>query len=97
MNHATTISPLMGKRTHDMSIAWEAPPSLQHRVVRNDAVQHDDAAPVWAVTMPADLEPTRAPEPFREPLQGLSVRDIDEPEVFNVFFGGAAALRRRAA
>jgi len=25
------------------------------------------------------------------------VRDIDEPEIFNVYFGAAAAPRRRAA
>jgi len=31
---------------------------------------------------------------FREPLEGLSVRDIDEPEIFNVFFGDGRAAPR---
>jgi len=97
MNHAAKIPPLTRSRTPDMSIAWEAPPSLQHLVVRTDAAQHDGDAPTWAATMPASLETMSAPATFREPLQGLSVRDIDEPEIFNVFFGDGAAPLRRAA
>jgi len=31
---------------------------------------------------------------FHEPLEGLSVRDIDEPEIFNVFFGDGRAAPR---
>ena len=38
MNTAATTTPLQGQRTPDMSIAWEAQPSLQHLVVRHDAV-----------------------------------------------------------
>ena len=46
-------------------------------------------------TMPASLEDMHEPLTFREPLEGLSVRDIDEPEIFRVFFGetGTAAAR----
>jgi hypothetical protein len=95
MNTAATPTSLHGRPTPDMSIAWEAPPSLQHLVVRND----DDAgqAPTWAETMPVTLEAMSAPVVFREPLAGLSVRDIDEPEIFNAFFGANPAPRRRAA
>jgi hypothetical protein len=97
MNTAATTAPLHGKRTPDMSIAWEAPPSLQHLVVRTDDAHID--VPTWAETMPVSLEAMNAPAVFREPLQGLSVRDIDEPEIFQVFFGDAstkAPLRRAA-
>jgi hypothetical protein len=97
MNHAAKFSPLMGKRPPDMAIAWEATPSLQHLVVRADDVRHEDAAPTWAETMPVSLEALSAPEIFHEPLEGLSVRDIDEPEIFQVLFGGSAAPLRHAA
>jgi len=95
MNTATTTTPLQGQRTPDMSIAWEAQPSLQHLVVRHDGVAD---APTWAETMPVSLEAMNAPVVFREPLEGLSVRDIDEPEIFAVFFGDErkAPLRRAA-
>jgi hypothetical protein len=92
MNAAAT-SPLKAQRTPDMSIAWEAPPSLQHLVVRSDSAVE---GPTWAETMPVSLEAMSEPVVFREPLEGLSVRDIDEPEIFNVFFGGSGAPRRRA-
>jgi len=88
------ISPLTAQRTPDMSIAWEAQPSLQHLVVRTDGAAE---APNWAETMPASLEAVSAPVVFREPLEGLSVRDIDEPEIFKVFFGDRATSLRRAA
>jgi len=89
MNNAFKISNLMGKRAPDMGIDWEFQPSLQHLVKR------DDDGPTWAETMPVSLEAMHAPVTFREPLEGLSVRDIDEPEIFRVFFGetGTAAAR----
>lgn len=92
--NAANISPLKAQRTPDMSIAWDAPPSLQHLVVRTDGAA---AAPTWAETMPLSLEAMSTPAVFHEPLQGLSVRDLDEPEIFNIFFGGNAAPLRRAA
>ena len=96
MNTAANTTSLQGKRTPDMSIAWEAQPSLQHLVVRTDD-GHDGAAPTWAETMPVSLDAMNAPAVFREPLEGLSVRDIDEPEIFQVFFGDSKAPLRRAA
>ena len=97
MNNATKISPLMGTRSPDMAIAWEATPSLRHLVVRADDPPHDDAAPVWAETMPVSLEATSAPTTFSEALEGLSVRDIEEPDIFKVFFGdGQSPLRHGA-
>ncbi|HEY9029683.1 MAG TPA: hypothetical protein VIP05_35675 [Burkholderiaceae bacterium] len=96
--NAAKISPPPAQRTPDMSIAWEAQPSLQHLVVRTDGAPHDGGAPTWAETMPVSLEAMNAPVIFHEPLEGLSVRDIDEPEIFNVFFGkDAKAPLRRAA
>ena len=83
MNTAFKISNRLGKRPPDMSIDWEFQPSLQHRVVRTDAT------PNWAETMPAAFDAIEEPAHFREPLEGLSMRDIDEPEIFRLFFGDA--------
>jgi hypothetical protein len=91
MNTANKISNLMGKRAPDMSFEWEFQPSLQHRVVRAEA----DLAG-WAETMPAELGAIQEPATFREPLEGLSMRDIDEPEIFRLFFGEAEAAGARA-
>ncbi len=93
MNNAAKISTLLGKRTPDMSIDWEFQPSLQH-LVKRDVVPQD--AQNWAETMPAAFDATPEPATFCEPLEGLSMRDIDEPEIFRVFFGEAEAPAARA-
>jgi hypothetical protein len=93
MNNAFNISNLLGKRAPDMGIDWEVQPSLQHLVKRTESACSD--APTWAATMPASLEDMNEPVTFREPLEGLSVRDIDEPEIFRVFFGETAAPAAR--
>jgi hypothetical protein len=41
----------------------------------------------WDNTAPADLEMPAPTEPFRETLQGLSMREVREPDVFRHFFG----------
>jgi hypothetical protein len=94
MTTAFKISNLMGKRTPDMTIDWEFQPSLQHRVVRTEEAH--GATPSWAETMPAAFDATPEPVAFREPLEGLSMRDIDEPEIFRLFFGEAEAAGARA-
>ena len=95
MNNATKTFTLQSKRTPDMSIDWEFQPSLQHLVKRADAGPQDDA-PTWAETMPATFEATHEPVTFREPLEGLSMRDLDEPEIFRVFFGETETPAARA-
>ncbi|MDQ6627572.1 MAG: hypothetical protein M3Z29_03855 [Pseudomonadota bacterium] len=42
---------------------------------------------VWDATRPATLEPAVSSGPFREPLRGVAVREVEEPEVFRHFFG----------
>jgi len=41
----------------------------------------------WANTIPAGLDARVPPELVCEPLLGLSIREMAEPEVFNHFFG----------
>jgi hypothetical protein len=42
--------------------------------------------------MPAPFEASLPSEPFKESLRGLAVREVQEPEVFRLFFGNK--LRR---
>ena len=94
MNIASKLSSLRGNQAPDRGIEWEVQPSLQHLVVRTDAANH--GAPTWAETMPVSFDALNEPVKFREPLEGLSVRDIDEPEIFRVFFGEASPAAARA-
>lgn len=94
MNNALKISNLLGKRVPDMGIDWEFQPSMQHLVVRTESAHQD--TPTWAETMPASLDAFDEPVTFREPLEGLAVRDIHEPEIFLAFFGDKTAVAARA-
>ena len=67
------------------SIEWEELPSLAQRVRPSTAVH---TGVPWDATRPADLErPTPPSQPFREPLHGVAIREVLEPEVFRHFFG----------
>jgi hypothetical protein len=92
LNNVFNFPSLRGKPGPDMTIAWEIQPSLQHRVVRAASAPPD--APVWADTMPAAFDALDDPLAFSEPMQGLSIRDIHEPEVFRAFFGDARGATR---
>ena len=41
----------------------------------------------WDATRPAELEPASVSQPFREPLEGVAIREVMEPDVFRHFFG----------
>jgi hypothetical protein len=62
--------------------AFEA---AQNRAAAAQGPNATDFNTAWGVTMPACLEP--APQPFLEPLHGLAMREVDEPELFRHFFG----------
>ena len=47
----------------------------------------------YGVTMPAPFEPAPPSEAFNEPLRGMAVREVREPEVFRLFFGGKVKQR----
>ncbi|KQU77839.1 MULTISPECIES: hypothetical protein [unclassified Rhizobacter] len=66
-------------------IEWEDMPSLP--VSRSKGPQAEDG-PAWKNTMPASMmDVAQPPKPFREALDGLSMREVDEPEIFQHFFG----------
>jgi hypothetical protein len=41
----------------------------------------------WDTTRPAAFDAAAQPQPFREALNGLAIREVTEPEVFRHFFG----------
>jgi hypothetical protein len=41
----------------------------------------------WDSTRPAELEIAVVSAPFREPLEGVAIREVNEPDVFRHFFG----------
>jgi hypothetical protein len=92
LNNALNFSSLRGRPGPDRTIAWEMQPSLQHLVVRSESGQHD--APTWAETTPVPFDAFDEPSAFSEPLEGLSMRDIHEPEIFRAFFGDGSAAAR---
>jgi hypothetical protein len=94
MNNAFKISTAHARRTPDMGIDWEFQPSLQHLVLpAESARQH---APAWAETMPVSFEAMNESTVFQEPFKGLSVREMNEPEIFRLFFGGSERAGARA-
>jgi hypothetical protein len=91
-------------RRHGEGIEWEELPSLAdslaQRLVSYDPRQRIAAGSTlsefelrfgssWDNTLPASLDPAPQPEPFRETLRGLVMREVREPEVFRHFFGAA--------
>lgn len=65
-----------------------------HRGANDSAFMNSTSfASPWDNTMPAALDPTPVSQPFREPLQGLVTREINEPDVFHHFFGSLDSLR----
>jgi hypothetical protein len=75
-------------------IEWEEMPSLlpveSGRLSDERAPARQASADVeqaWGVTMPAEFDARPQPVTFREPLHGLAMREVTEPEVFRHFFG----------
>ena len=87
------------------AIEWEELPSLAgsvaHRPVERGALSRAGAgfesaatsAAPWNSTLAASLDtlpPSPPSQPFREALSGLSMREVNEPDVFRHFFGAPA-------
>jgi hypothetical protein len=83
---------------HKDTIEWEEMPSLvaprmaparapqvhTEPMLRAQAAEFNTA---WGVTMPAHLDTTPQPAPFREAIRGLVTREMNEPDLFREFFG----------
>jgi hypothetical protein len=98
MYHAHPLSTRTASRhaaIHARAIEWEELPSLAELVRELVASQREggyvaEFGSAWANTMPADLDTITPSQPFREPLCGLAIREVNEPEVFRHFFGSSA-------
>jgi hypothetical protein len=66
------------------AIEWEELPSLVQRV--RTSLPGSASVP-WDSTRPAELDTRPASLPFREPMQGVAIREVTEPDVFRHFFG----------
>jgi hypothetical protein len=66
------------------SVQWELLPSLLNML----GSRRQRAQPAWLETevsgFDMDLEPSG---PFEEVLPGLSMREVREPDIFQIFFG----------
>jgi hypothetical protein len=86
------------------AIEWEELPSLASAVAQRRQIPIDAAARAftpstfgnaWSATERGDLHDLPAPQAFREPLRGMAVREVHEPEVFSHFFGEASMVGGR--
>jgi hypothetical protein len=66
------------------AIEWEELPSLAGSLGKRIATATN--AP-WDATCPAELDTAAPSTPFREPVDGVAVREVNEPDVFRHFFG----------
>ncbi len=70
------------------AIEWEELPSLAESLAKRLVVLGAQPADRWDSTRPATLlDLPRPSEAFREPLAGVAVREVTEPDVFRHFFG----------
>jgi hypothetical protein len=86
------LLPLRTRRGASGFVEWDDTPSfaesLPNRLSWNGS-QHgaiDPGRVVYAETMPAALMPVPASTPFSEPVEGLSVREVNDLDVFRHFF-----------
>jgi hypothetical protein len=70
---------VLGTRHRDAVVAARSRAAVFERAA--ESVQ------AWDSTRPADFEPARASQPFHEPLEGLAIREVNEPDLFRHFFG----------
>jgi hypothetical protein len=70
---------------------WQAG-SIQRRGANDSAFMSTATAPLspWDQTMPAMFDAAPVSGPFKESLEGLSHREVIEPDVFEHFFGAYA-------
>lgn len=63
-------------------VEWELLPSLRNMLGRRQRAQ-----PAWMETQPSELDVLEPSGPFQEVLPGLAMREVREPDIFQIFFG----------
>jgi len=64
-------------------VEWELLPSLLNRV----SGRRLRSQPAWSETLPSELDLLEPSDPFEEVLPGLQMREVREPDIFQIFFG----------
>ena len=63
-------------------VEWELLPSLRGALAKRRSRQ-----PAWQDTQPSEMDLPQPSGPFEEVLPGLAVREVNEPDIFQIFFG----------
>lgn len=64
-------------------VEWELLPSLLNLLGN----RRQRAQPAWTETVLSEFDLAPPSEPFEEVLPGLVMREVREPEIFQIFFG----------
>ncbi len=64
-------------------VEWELLPSLLSML----GGRRQRAQPAWMDTVPSELDVIEPSGEFREVLPGLQMREVREPDIFQIFFG----------
>ena len=64
-------------------VEWELLPSLLNMLGNRRA----RSQPAWMDTVPSELDVVEPSAPFEEVLPGLVMREVREPDIFQIFFG----------
>ena len=76
MNHSS-ISPSASR------VEWELLPSLLALM----GGRRSRSQPAWRDTLLSELDVGEPSGPFEEVLPGLEMREVREPDIFQIFFG----------
>ncbi len=64
-------------------VEWELLPSLLNLL----GTRRTRSQPAWMDTLPSELDVFEPSDPFEEVLPGLVMREVREPDIFQIFFG----------
>ncbi len=64
-------------------VEWELLPSLLNMLGN----RRQRAQPAWMETVVSEFDMAAESDPFEEVLPGLSMREVREPDIFQIFFG----------
>ncbi len=89
--NAMQSTPNYTRRLPSGFVEWDDTPSFAESLPHLLSWKGRMPAPAagYAATLPAELMPQPVPaSDFREPVQGMSVREVLDADVFRHFFGG---------
>lgn len=64
-------------------VEWELLPSLLNLL----GSRRSRSQPAWMNTVPSEQDILEPSAPFEEVLPGLVMREVREPDIFQIFFG----------